>query len=224
MLRVLVVDDQALVRRGFAMVLDHEPDIEVVAEAGDGIEAIAAAREHEPDVILMDIRMPELDGLETTARILGEGNTETRIIILTTFDPDEYIYKALRAGASGFVLKDVPPESLVAAVRTVAAGGAMLDPTITRRLIGRFAGQLGAEQDFSERLARLTTREREVLQAIADGKSNVEIAESLFIGPATVKTHVSSLLSKLGLRDRAQAVVFAYECGLAVAGERDVGF
>jgi DNA-binding NarL/FixJ family response regulator len=224
MLRVLVVDDQALVRRGFAMVLDHEPDIEVVAEAGNGIEAIAAAREHKPDIILMDIRMPELDGLETTARILAEGNEDTRIIILTTFDPDEYIYKALRAGASGFVLKDIPPESLVAAVRTVAAGGAMLDPTITRRLIGRFAGQLGAEQDFSERLARLTTRETEVLRALADGKSNVEIAESLFIGQATVKTHVSSLLSKLGLRDRAQAVVFAYECGLAVVGERDVGF
>lgn len=224
MLRVLVVDDQALVRRGFAMVLDHEPDIEVVAEAGNGIEAIDAAREHKPDIILMDIRMPELDGLETTARILAEGDADTRIIILTTFDPDEYIYKALRAGASGFVLKDIPPESLVAAVRTVAAGGAMLDPTITRRLIGRFAGQLGTAQDFSERLSRLTTRETEVLRALADGKSNVEIAESLFIGPATVKTHVSSLLSKLGLRDRAQAVVFAYECGLAVAGERDVGF
>ena len=224
MLRVLVVDDQALVRRGFAMVLGNEPDIEVVAEAGNGIEAIAAAREHEPDVILMDIRMPELDGLEATARILAEGNEETRIIILTTFDPDEYVYMALRAGASGFVLKDIPPEALVDAVRTVAAGGAMLDPTITRRLIGRFAGQLGNERDYSERLERLTSRERDVLRALAEGKSNVEIAESLFIGPATVKSHVSSLLSKLGLRDRAQAVVFAYECGLAKAGERDVGF
>ncbi|MEO0616584.1 MAG: response regulator transcription factor [Pseudomonadota bacterium] len=224
MLRVLVVDDQALVRRGFAMVLGNESDIEVVAEAGDGLEAIDAARAHKPDVILMDIRMPELDGLESTARILAEVGDETRIIILTTFDPDEYIYRALRAGASGFVLKDIPPEALVAAVRTVAAGGAMLDPTITRRLIARFAGDLGTEQDYGERLERLTAREREVLEAIADGKSNLEIADALFIGPATVKSHVSSVLSKLGLRDRAQAVVFAYECGLAKVGARDVGF
>ncbi|MEL6447227.1 MAG: response regulator transcription factor [Pseudomonadota bacterium] len=224
MLRVLVVDDQALVRHGFAMVLGNEPDIEVVAEAGDGLEAIEAARAHKPDVILMDIRMPELDGLESTARILQEVGDETRIIILTTFDPDEYIYRALRAGASGFVLKDIPPEALVAAVRTVAAGGAMLDPTITRRLIARFASELGTEQDYGGRLDRLTAREREVLEAIADGKSNLEIADTLFIGPATVKTHVSSVLSKLGLRDRAQAVVFAYECGLAKVGARDVGF
>lgn len=224
MLRVLVVDDQALVRRGFAMVLGHEPDIEVVAEAGNGEDAIEAAREHAPDIILMDIRMPELDGLEATARILAESGETTRVIILTTFDPDEYVYRALRAGASGFVLKDIPPESLVAAVRTVAGGGAMLDPAITRRLIGRFAGQLGAERDLESRLGRLTARERDVLRALADGKSNVEIGESLFIGPATVKTHVSSLLSKLGLRDRAQAVVFAYESGLAKVGERDVGF
>lgn len=224
MLRVLVVDDQALVRRGFAMVLGNESDIEVVAEAGDGLEAIDAARAHKPNVILMDIRMPELDGLESTARILAEVGDETRIIILTTFDPDEYIYRALRAGASGFVLKDIPPEALVAAVRTVAAGGAMLDPTITRRLIARFAGDLGTEQDYGERLERLTAREREVLEAIADGKSNLEIADALFIGPATVKSHVSSVLSKLGLRDRAQAVVFAYECGLAKVGARDVGF
>lgn len=224
MLRILVVDDQALVRRGFAMVLGHEPDFEVVAEAATGLEAIEAAREHKPDIILMDIRMPDLDGLEATARILAEGNDDTRVIILTTFDPDEYVYKALRAGASGFVLKDIPPESLVSAVRTVASGGAMLDPAITRRLIGRFAAQLGTERDLSDRLERLTARERDVLRALAEGKSNVEIAEALFIGPATVKSHVSSLLSKLGLRDRAQAVVFAYECGLAKAGERDVGF
>jgi DNA-binding NarL/FixJ family response regulator len=224
MLRVLVVDDQALVRRGFAMVLGNEPDIEVVAEAGNGKEAITAARAHRPDIILMDIRMPELDGLEATARILGEGGDGTRIIILTTFDPDEYVYRALKAGASGFVLKDIPPEALVTAVRTVAAGGAMLDPAITRRLIGRFAGQLSTERDLAERLERLTARERQVLQSLADGRSNVEIADALFIGPATVKSHVSSLLSKLGLRDRAQAVVFAYECGLAKVGERDVGF
>lgn len=224
MLRVLVVDDQQLVRRGFAMVLGHEPDIEVVAEAGNGLEAIAAAREHQPDIILMDIRMPELDGLEATARILAETNEGARVIILTTFDPDEYVYKALRAGASGFVLKDIPPEELVAAVRSVASGGAMLAPEITRRLIGRFAGQLGAQRNFQERLERLTAREREVLRAVAEGNSNAEIAEKLFIGSATVKSHVSSLLSKLELRDRAQAVVFAYECGVAKVGGGDVGF
>jgi DNA-binding NarL/FixJ family response regulator len=226
----MVVDDQALVRRGFALVLDNEPDIEVVAEAGTGLEAIKSAREHQPDIILMDIRMPEMDGLEATARILnsaetGEaGETACRVIILTTFDPDEYVFRALQAGASGFVLKDIPPESLVEAVRTVAEGGAMLAPGITRRLISQFAQKLGAGRNLAERLERLTTREREVLAAIADGKSNAEIAEALFIGPATVKTHVSSVLSKLGLRDRAQAVVFAYECGLATAGGRDVGF
>ena len=224
MLRVIVVDDQALVRRGFAMVLGNETDIDVVAEAGTGLEAIEAAREFKPDVILMDIRMPELDGLEATARILADRDDVTRIIILTTFDPDEYVYKALQAGASGFVLKDIPPEELVAAVRTVADGGAMLAPVITRRLIGRFASQLRADRDLAERLERLTSRELEVLKALADGKSNAEIAEALFIGAATVKTHVSSLLSKLGLRDRAQAVVFAYECGVAKVGERDVGF
>jgi len=224
MLRVLVVDDQALVRRGFAMVLGHEPDIEVVAEAGTGLEAIDAVREHRPDIVLMDIRMPDLDGLEATSRILAGGDEDTRIIILTTFDPDEYVYRALQAGASGFVMKDIPPEDLVSAVRTVAAGGAMLSPTITRRLIGRFADQMGSDRDLAGRLERLTAREREVLKALADGMSNAEIAEALFIGAATVKTHVSSLLSKLGLRDRAQAVVFAYECGLAKPGARDVGF
>ncbi|SDZ79684.1 response regulator [Microbulbifer marinus] len=230
MLRVMVVDDQALVRRGFALVLDNEPDIQVVAEAGTGVEAIEAAREHQPDIILMDIRMPEMDGLEATARLLQTeeraeaGDTTCRVIILTTFDPDEYVFRALQAGASGFVLKDIPPEALVEAVRTVADGGAMLAPGITQRLISQFAQKLGAGRNLAERLERLTTREREVLAAIADGKSNAEIAEALFIGAATVKTHVSSVLSKLGLRDRAQAVVFAYECGLATAGGRDVGF
>lgn len=223
-LRVVVVDDQRLVRRGFVMVLEHEHDIQVVAEAGTGLEAIEAARKYQPDIILMDIRMPDLDGLEATSRILAEGHDNTRIIILTTFDPDEYIYKALQAGASGFVLKDTPPEELVAAVRTVASGGALLAPTITRRLISRFAQQLSTEHSFAERLERLTAREREVLRALAWGKSNVEIADALFIGPATVKSHVSSLLSKLGLRDRSQAVVFAYECGLAKVGEKDLGF
>ncbi|GAA5444771.1 transcriptional regulatory protein DegU [Microbulbifer sp. NBRC 101763] len=224
MLQVMVVDDQALVRRGFALILNNEPDIEVVAEAGTGIEAVEAARAHQPDIILMDIRMPEMDGLEATARILEASDTACRVIILTTFDPDEYVFRALRAGASGFVLKDIPPEALVQAVRIVAEGGAMLAPGITQRLISQFAQKLGAGRNLSERLERLTTRECEVLEAIAAGKSNAEIAEALFIGPATVKTHVSSLLSKLGLRDRAQAVVFAYECGLATVGERDVGF
>ena len=224
MLRVLVVDDQALVRRGFALVLGHESDIQVVGEVGNGLEAIAAARKLQPDIILMDIRMPELDGLESTARILAEAQNNVRIIILTTFDPDEYVYRALRAGASGFVLKDIPPEALVDAVRTVAEGGAMLAPTITRRLINQFAQQMGVNRHFGERLQRLTGREREVLQALADGKNNAEIAETLFIGAATVKTHVSSLLSKLDVRDRAQAVVFAYECGVAKVGGKDVGF
>ena len=214
-LRILVVDDQAL---------GNEPDIDVVAEAANGQEAIAAATQHRPDVILMDIRMPEMDGLEATAQILADGCENIRVIILTTFDPDEYVYRALRAGASGFVLKDIPPESLVAAVRTVADGGAMLDPTVTRRLIGRFANELGAEQDYATRLDRLTDRERDVLKSLADGKNNQEIGDSLHIGVATVKSHVSSVLSKLGLRDRAQAVVFAYECGLAKVGGRDVGF
>ena len=224
MLRVLVVDDQALVRRGFALVLAHESDIEVVAEASNGLEAIEASRVHKPDVILMDIRMPELDGLEATARILAEVGDRTRIIILTTFDPDEYVYRALRAGASGFVLKDIPPEELVNAVRTVADGGAMLSPTITRRMISQFAQQIGVERNLAQRLERLTSREREVLQALAAGLNNIEIAAALFIGAATVKTHVSSLLSKLGLRDRAQAVVFAYECGLIKVGGHDVGY
>lgn len=222
-LRVIVVDDQALVRRGFSMVLEHEGDIEVVAEAGTGVEAIAAAREHQPDVILMDIRMPELDGLEATARILTEGDHSIRVIILTTFDPDEYIYRALRVGASGFLLKDIPPAELVAAVRAVADGGALLSPSITRRLIGQFAKRSVADSDVSQLLDSLTARELEVLQALARGLSNQEIGGSLFIGAATVKSHVSSLLSKLGLRDRAQAVVFAYESGLIKAGGKDQG-
>lgn len=226
-IRVLVVDDQALVRRGFAMVLDHADGIEVVAEAGTGTEAIEQAATHRPDVILMDIRMPEMNGLEATERILATAAEATRVIILTTFDPDEYVYRALQAGASGFVLKDMPPEDLVGAVRTVAEGGAMLSPAITRRLIERFADRPEPHEDprkLDERLERLTARERDVLAAIADGMSNAEIANALHIGAATVKTHVSSVLSKLGLRDRAQAVVFAYESGVARTGERDVGF
>ena len=222
-IRVAVVDDQALVRGGFAMVLGHQADIEVVAEAGNGLEAIEAARAHRPDVILMDIRMPEMDGLEATSRIIEEADWPVRVLILTTFDPDEYVYKALRAGASGFVLKDIPPEELVNGVRTVADGGALLAPSITRRLIGKFAERLAVDTRTSSRLERLTNREREVLAAIARGLNNTEISQGLFIGAATVKSHVSSILSKLGLRDRAQAAVFAYESGLAEAGEHDIG-
>ena len=222
-IRVVVVDDQALVRGGFAMVLGHEADIEVVAEAGTGIEAIDAARTHRPDVILMDIRMPVMDGLEATSRILEAADWDVRVLILTTFDPDEYVYRALRAGASGFVLKDIPPAGLVSAVRTVADGGALLAPSITRRLISQFAERLAVDSASSMRLKRLTEREHEVVTAIARGSSNAEIGEELFIGAATVKSHVSSILTKLGLRDRAQIVVFAYESALVQAGDLDIG-
>ncbi len=222
-IRVAVVDDQALVRGGFAMVLNHQDDIEVVAEAGTGRAAIEAARQHRPDVILMDIRMPEMDGLEATSRILAEADWPVRVVILTTFDPDDYVYRALRAGASGFVLKDIPPAELVAAVRTVADGGALLAPSITRRLIGKFAERLAVGTALAGRSERLTDREREVVVAIAHGASNAEIGEALFIGHATVKSHVSNILTKLGLRDRAQIVVFAYESGLVEAGSTDIG-
>jgi DNA-binding NarL/FixJ family response regulator len=223
-IRVAVVDDQALVRGGFAMILGHEADIDVVAEASTGLEAIEAARVHRPDVILMDIRMPGMDGLEATSRILEAADWDVRVLILTTFDPDEYVYRALSAGASGFVLKDIPPAELVSAVRTVADGGALLAPSVTRRLIGRFARRLAVDTTMSHRLERLTDREREVVAAIARGSSNPEICEELFIGAATVKSHVSSILAKLGLRDRAQIVVFAYESGLIEAGDREIGY
>jgi DNA-binding NarL/FixJ family response regulator len=224
-IRVVVVDDQALVRGGFAMVLRIHDDIEVVAEAGTGLEAIEVARRHRPDVILMDIRMPDMDGLEATFQILAAADWNVRVLILTTFDPDEYVYvyRALRAGASGFVLKDIPPDQLATAVRTVADGGALLAPSITRRLIGQFTERRTVDAAVSGRLERLTDREREVVVAVARGSSNAEIAEGLFIGPATVKSHLSSILTKLGLRDRTQLVVFAYESGLVEAGARDIG-
>ncbi len=221
--RVVIVDDQALVRGGFAMVLGNQPDIEVVAEAGTGIEAIEVIRKHRPDVVLMDIRMPEMDGLAATAAIIEESDWPVRVIILTTFDPDEYVYRALQAGASGFVLKDIPPENLAPAVRTVAEGGALLDPSITRRLIGQFARTLATDAAAARRLDSLTDREREVLVELAKGSTNAEIAEVLYIGAATVKTHVSSILTKVGLRDRAQVVVFAYESGLITPGKYDIG-
>lgn len=222
-IRVVVVDDQALVRSGFAMVLGHQDDIEVVAEAGTGVEAIDVARRHRPDVILMDIRMPEMDGLEATLNILEDADWPVRILILTTFDPDEYVYKALRAGASGFVLKDIPPEELIAAVRSISEGGALLAPSITRRLVGQFAKRLAIDTNVSTRLERLSKREREVLAEIARGLNNAEISAKLFIGETTVKTHVSSILSKLRLRDRAQVVVFAYESGATEVGQQDIG-
>jgi DNA-binding NarL/FixJ family response regulator len=223
-IRVAIIDDQALVRGGFAVMLGLQEDIEVVAEAGDGAAAIETARTHRPDVILMDIRMPGMDGIAATKAIIDSADWPVKVLILTTFDPDEYVYKALRAGASGFVLKDISPEDLVAAVRTVADGGALLAPSVTRRLISRFAAPPSLDSSVVSRLDRLTSREREVLVAVATGSSNLEIAEDLFVGAATIKSHVSSILTKLGLTNRAQAVAFAYESGLVKPGDSDIGF
>jgi DNA-binding NarL/FixJ family response regulator len=223
-IRVAIVDDQALVRGGFAVMLGLQDDMEVVAEAGDGAAAIEIARTHRPDVILMDIRMPVMDGIAATKAIVDSADWPVKVLILTTFDPDEYVYKALQAGASGFVLKDISPEDLVAAVRTVADGGALLAPSVTRRLISRFAAPPSLDSSVVSRLERLTSREREVLVAVATGSSNIEIAEDLFVGAATVKSHVSSILTKLGLNNRAQAVAFAYESGLVKPGDSDIGF
>ncbi len=222
-IRIAVVDDQALVRGGFAVMLDAHDDIEVVAQAGDGAAALEIARTHRPDVILMDIRMPEMDGLAATEAIVDSADWPVKVLILTTFDPDEYVYKALQAGASGFVLKDISPEDLVAAVRTVADGGALLAPSVTRRLISRFASPPSLDPSVVSRLDRLTEREREVLVAVASGSSNIEIAENLFVGAATIKSHVSSILTKLGLNNRAQAVAFTYESGLVTPGDGDIG-
>jgi DNA-binding NarL/FixJ family response regulator len=210
-IRVLVVDDQSMIRAGFRMLLSGEEDIEVVAEAANGLEAIDKAARFQPTVILMDIRMPELDGLEATRRILAADDT-ARILILTTFDLDEYVYEALRAGASGFVLKDDPPEQLLAAIRTVAGGDALLSPAVTRRVIRQFTRI--AHPAPPKELAELTERELDVFRLIARGLSNDEIGRELFIGETTVKTHVTHILQKLGLRDRVQAVVLAYETGL----------
>lgn len=210
-IRVLVVDDQAMIRAGFRMLLGDEPDIEVVAEASTGLQAVHAAAKFDPDVVLMDIRMPELDGLEATRRIIA-ADPDARVLILTTFDLDEYVYEALHSGASGFVLKDDPPEQLIAAVRTVAAGDALLSPGVTRRVIARFASAPRAEPPAG--LEELTSREHEVLLLVAEGLSNAEIAERLVIGETTVKTHVAHVLQKLGLRDRVQAVVVAHQAGL----------
>jgi DNA-binding NarL/FixJ family response regulator len=210
-IRTLVVDDQAMVRAGLRMLLSSEPDIEVVAEAGHGLEAIAQAGRHHPDVILMDLRMPELDGLEATRRILA-ADPDARVLVLTTFNLDDYVYESLRAGASGFVLKDEPPEQLIAAVRTVAAGEALLSPSVTRSVIAHFTRQ--QRQPPPAALATLTARETDVFRLIAAGLSNAEIGRELFISDTTVKTHVTRLLQKLDVRDRAQAIVLAYRCSL----------
>jgi DNA-binding NarL/FixJ family response regulator len=220
MLRVLIADDQALVRAGFRMILDAEDSLEVVAEAANGEEAVAMARRFHPDVVLMDVRMPVLDGLDAARRIVQDEGPQCRIIMLTTFDVDEYVYTALRVGASGFLLKDVSPEQLVAAVRLVAAGDALLAPSITRRFVERFAKPPEViPRPTNTEIATLTTREREVLVLMARGLSNSELAERLTLGEATVKTHVARVLNKLGLRDRVQAVVLAYESGLVTPGE-----
>jgi DNA-binding NarL/FixJ family response regulator len=217
-IRVLVVDDQALVRGGFRMILDAQKDIEVVAEAYDGREALKKAHELRPDVVLMDIRMPELDGLEATRRLLADDGS-SRVLILTTFDADEYVYEAMKAGASGFLLKDVRPEQLAEAVRVVAAGDALLAPAITRRLVEQFVRRPPPGEAKPPELAHLTERELDVLVLVARGLSNKEIASALFLTEATVKTHLTHILTKLDLRDRVQAVVLAYESGLVQPGD-----
>jgi DNA-binding NarL/FixJ family response regulator len=218
--RVLIADDQALVRTGFRMILDAEPGVEVVGEAADGLEAVEMAGTLKPDVILMDIRMPNLDGLEATRRLTG-GDAEQRpkVLILTTFDLNEYVYEALRAGASGFLLKDTPPEQLAAGVRVVASGDALLGPSITRRLIEEFSRTRPVDTPPPPSVEELTARELEVLGLIAKGMSNAEIAAELVVSETTVKTHVARVLMKLGLRDRVQAVVLAYESGLIAPGQ-----
>jgi len=217
MTTVLLVDDQRLVRTGFKLILDLEPDMTVVGEASDGLECIRLVATKHPDVVLMDIRMPQLDGIETTKRLVS-ASTTAKILVLTTFDLDEYVYEAMRAGASGFLLKDAPREQLTAAIRAVAAGDALLAPSVTRRLIERFVN-LSAPDGTDQEITRLLTpREVEVLRLLARGGTNAEIARELFVGEATVKTHVARVLGKLGVRDRIQAVILAYESGFIQPG------
>jgi DNA-binding NarL/FixJ family response regulator len=213
-LRVLIADDQALLRAGFRLILQTEPDLVVVAEAADGDAAVRAAAAFNPDIVLMDIRMPNLDGLEATRRITASAQPPPRVIIVTTYDLDEYVYEALAAGASGFLLKDTPPEQLVNAVRVVASGEALLSPSVTRRLIEEFSRKSSGRPESQRRLDSLTPREIEVLTFVAGGLSNGEIAAKLFLSESTVKTHIARIYSKLETRDRVQAVVFAYESGL----------
>jgi DNA-binding NarL/FixJ family response regulator len=216
MINILIADDQAMVRSGLRMILESESDLVVVDEAANGAEAVRIAKRERPDVVLMDVRMPEMDGLEAT-RLISSESSEIKVIVLTTFDIDEYVYGALRAGASGFLLKDAPADDLVAAIRVVAGGDALLAPSVTRRIIERFAAGPDPNRTV-EGLDDLTDRETEVLRLVARGLSNAEIAEDLFVSEATVKTHVSHVLTKLGIRDRVQAVVAAYESGLITPG------
>jgi DNA-binding NarL/FixJ family response regulator len=220
---VLIADDQALARSGFRMVLEAEEDIEVVGEAANGRQAIDSTRRLKPDVVLMDVRMPELDGIAATREIAGEGEQAARVLILTTFDLDEYVYDALAAGASGFLLKDAQPEELIAGIRVVATGEALLAPSVTRRLIEDFSRARPGRMDTPPGVDELTPREREVWGLLAQGLSNAEIAERLIVGETTVKTHVARVLMKLGLRDRVQAVVLAYESGIVTPGQPPQG-
>ena len=219
-LRVLVVDDQELVRAGFCVILERA-GFTVVGEAADGAEAVELAASEDPDVVLMDVRMPVMDGLEATRRIAASGADAPKVVILTTFDLDDYVYQALRAGASGFLLKDAPRADLVAAIRVAAAGDALLAPSVTRRLIEAFSARPAAVAPSPSRLASLTPRERDILMLVARGRSNTEIASDLVVSEATVKTHVGHLLAKLGLRDRVQAVILAYETGAITPGRPD---
>ena len=216
--RVLVADDQALVRAGFRKILEADDEIEVVGDAADGFEAIERVRELDPDVVLMDIRMPGLDGIAATRELLKQGKDGVRVLVLTTFGLEEYIYEALRAGASGFLLKDVPPEQLLAAVHVVAGGDALLDPAITRSVIEQFASKPAVRRELAAKMGELTPRERDVFALVARGLSNAEIARDLVVSEGTVKTHVAHLLLKLALRDRVQAVIYAYESGVVQPG------
>jgi DNA-binding NarL/FixJ family response regulator len=218
-IRVLIADDQAMVRGSFRLVVDSEPGLTTVGEAGNGVEAVALARGVRPDVVLMDIRMPEMDGIEAARRICADPGPGPRVLMLTTFDLDEYVYAALRAGASGFLLKDAPPADLLAGIRVVAAGDGLLAPSVTRRLIAEFSRRAPAARPLAGGLDGITDREREVLTLIARGLSNTEITEHLRLSPATVKTHIGRLLAKLAARDRAQLVIAAYESGLVTAAQ-----
>jgi len=221
-IRVLLADDQAMVRAGFAMILGAQPDMEIVGEAEDGEGAVTEAKRLAPNVIVMDIRMPKLDGVSATRAVLAQERVDTpRVLVVTTFDVDEYVFEALRAGASGFLLKNAPPEELARAVRVVAAGDSLLAPEVTRRLIEAFSQQPARPPVAPPELEELTEREHEVLSLVARGRSNAEIADELVVSHGTVKTHVSRILMKLALRDRVQAVVFAYEAGLVTAGQTD---